>query len=132
MSKVLVMDSSYETCKEAVDQAFSSFSVDVYGKKVAVKINALKAGDPDSQAFVTHYKLLKAVIEKLEKFEPADIVVGDSVGTESYGNSEYVFDVTRLKEAEGLYYRNFNKSWHPNFKSIVRAKPISSSLSQEV
>jgi hypothetical protein len=34
MSKVLVMDSSYETCKQAVDHAFSAFPVDVYGKKV--------------------------------------------------------------------------------------------------
>ena len=40
---------------------------------------------------------------------PAEIVAGDSVGTESYGNSEHVFGASRLKEAAGVYYRNFNK-----------------------
>ena len=110
MSKVLVADSTYETCREAVDRAFSAFPVKVRGKKVAVKVNALKAGDPDRQAFVTHYKLVEAVVEKLASFRPAQIVVGDSVGTESYGNSDRVFDVTHLKKAAGPYYRNFSKS----------------------
>lgn len=110
MSKVLVMDSTYDTCSEAVEQAFQAFPVDVSGKKVAVKINALKACDPDQQALVTHYKLVQAVIKKLESLKPAQIVVGDSVGTESYGNSEYVFDTARLKEGSGPYYRNFNKN----------------------
>lgn len=49
---------------------------------MAVKVNALKAGDPDRQAFVTHYKVLEAVIEELEKLKPAQILVGDSVGTD--------------------------------------------------
>jgi uncharacterized protein (DUF362 family)/NAD-dependent dihydropyrimidine dehydrogenase PreA subunit len=48
------------------------------------------------------------VIQKLESLHPAEIVVGDSVGTESYGNSEYVFENTRLKDVAGPYYRNFN------------------------
>ena len=51
MSKVLVMDSTYETCRKAVREAFSAFPVDVKGKKVAVKVNALKAGDPERQSF---------------------------------------------------------------------------------
>jgi uncharacterized protein (DUF362 family)/ferredoxin len=119
-SKVLVMDSSYETCRDAVDHAFSTFPVDVKGKKVAVKMNALKAGDPDNEALVTNYKFLKAVIKKLETLKPAEIVAGDSVGTEYYGKSEHVFDVTRLKEAAGPYYRNFNK----NLKVIDLEKPF--------
>jgi hypothetical protein len=44
MSKVTVMDSTYENCSEAVEQAFEMFPVDARGKKVAVKVNALKAG----------------------------------------------------------------------------------------
>ena len=47
MSRVLVADSTYDTCREAVDQAFAMFPLDVRGKKVAVKVNALKPGDPD-------------------------------------------------------------------------------------
>jgi len=110
LSKVLVEESSYERCSEAVDKAFALFPVAIHGKRIAVKVNALKAGDPDSQAFVTHYKVVEAVIQKLESLAPAEIMVGDSVGTESYGNSEHVFQVTRLKEAAEPYYRNFSKS----------------------
>jgi uncharacterized protein (DUF362 family)/NAD-dependent dihydropyrimidine dehydrogenase PreA subunit len=109
MSKVLVMESTYDTCHEAVDQAFSHFPIDMAGKKVAIKTNALKASDPDQQAMATHYKLVKAVVEKVETFRPSRIVVGDSVGTESYGNSEYVFRISRQKEAAGPYYRNLNR-----------------------
>ena len=120
MSKVLVMDSTYETCREAIDKAFSTFPVDVAGKKVAVKVNALKPGDPDQTALVTNYRLVKAVIEKLETLNPAQIVAGDSTGTEFYGKSEEVFEVTRLKEAAGPYYRNFNK----NLKFIELDQPF--------
>ena len=109
MSRVLIEESSYETCRNAVDKAFALFPVPLRGKRVAVKVNALKAGDPDSQAFVTHHKVLEAVVQKLESLGPAEIMVGDSVGTESYGNSEHVFRATRLREAAGTYYRNFSK-----------------------
>ena len=109
MSKVLVMESTYDACHEAVEQAFSHFPIDMAGKKVAIKTNALKASDPDQQAMATHYKLVKAVVEKVETFRPFSIVVGDSVGTESYGNSEYVFRISRQKEAAGPYYRNLNR-----------------------
>jgi hypothetical protein len=55
MSKVLVMDGSYDTCRDAVDLVFSTFPVDLRDKKVAVKMNALKACDPDREAFVTNW-----------------------------------------------------------------------------
>ena len=120
MRKVLVIDSTYETCREAVDRAFEAFPIDVRGKKVAVKMNALKAGDPHTHAYVTDYRILRAVLEKLETMGPGEIVAGDSVGTESYGNSEYVFEQTRLKETAGSYYRNFNK----NLKVLELEKPF--------
>src|SRR4030067_1329012 len=108
-SHVLVMESTYDACHEAVDQAFSHFPIDMASKKVAIKTNALKASDPDREAMATHYKLVKAVVQKVETFSPSRIVVGDSVGTESYGNSEYVFRISRQKEAAGPYYRNLNR-----------------------
>src|SRR5512135_19191 len=109
MSKVLVMDSTYDTCQDAVNRAFFHFPINMAGKRVAIKTNALKASDPDQQAMATHYKLVKAVVKTVETFKPSGIVVGDSVGTESYGNSEYVFRISRQKEAAGSYYRNFNR-----------------------
>ena len=120
MSKVLVMDSTYDTCQEAVEMAFSTFPLDVRGKKVAVKTNALRASDPEREAITTHYSVVKAVIDKLVTLKPAQLVVGDSVGTESYGNSEYVFRITRQKEAAGAYYRNFNR----NMKVVELEEPF--------
>ena len=87
---------------------FEAFPLDVKGKSVMVKVNALKAGDPETTAYVTDYRLLRAVLDRLETLEPARVIVGDSVGTESYGNSETVFEVTRLKEAAGEHYLNIN------------------------
>ncbi|MCL5809032.1 MAG: DUF362 domain-containing protein, partial [Deltaproteobacteria bacterium] len=86
-TKVLVIESSYESCAAAVERAFAAFPVAVAGKRVVVKVNAIRACDPDSSAIVTHPALLKAVIDKLETLGPKRIIVGDSVGTESYGNS---------------------------------------------
>ena len=63
MSKVLVMDSTYDTCQEAVEMAFLTFPLDVRGKKVAVKTNALRASDPEREAITTHYSVVKAVID---------------------------------------------------------------------
>jgi uncharacterized protein (DUF362 family)/Pyruvate/2-oxoacid:ferredoxin oxidoreductase delta subunit len=108
MSKVLVLDATYEDCARAVDEVFATFPLDVKGKRVMVKVNALKAGDPHTTAYVTDYRLLRAVLDRLEALEPARVIVGDSVGTESYGNSEHVFEATHLKEAAGEHYLNIN------------------------
>ena len=54
MSNVLVTHSTYDTCREAVDRAFECFPIDMRGKRVALKMNALKAGDPDRYAYVTN------------------------------------------------------------------------------
>ena len=107
-SRVLVMESSYETCAEAVERAFAAFPLEIAGKTVVVKVNAIRACDPDHSAIVTHPALVKAVIDKLETLDPKQIIVGDSVGTESYGNSEHIFQTTGLAKAAGPYYRNLN------------------------
>ncbi|MBE0556400.1 MAG: DUF362 domain-containing protein, partial [Proteobacteria bacterium] len=109
-SKVVIMESSYETCAEAVEYAFASFPLAIAGKNVVVKVNAIRASDPDNSAIVTHPALLKVVIDKLETLGPKQILVGDSVGTESYGNSRQVFDTTGLRAAAGPYYRNLSLS----------------------
>jgi uncharacterized protein (DUF362 family)/ferredoxin len=107
-NRVLVMESSYETCAGAVERAFAAFPLGIAGKTVAVKVNAIRACDPDHSAIVTHPALLKAVIDKLETLNPKRIIVGDSVGTESYGNSDHIFQTTGLAGAAGPYYRNLN------------------------
>jgi hypothetical protein len=37
-SKVLIMDSTYETCAAAVEKAFDAFPMEIAGKKVVVKV----------------------------------------------------------------------------------------------
>ena len=106
--KVIVMESSYATCAEAVERAFDAFPLAIKGKSVIIKVNAIRACDPDHSAIVTHPALVKAVIDKLETLGPKRIIVGDSVGTESYGNSRYIFDTTGLAKAAGPHYRNLS------------------------
>ncbi len=108
MGKVLIMESSYADCAQAVERAFEVFPLKIKGKKVAVKVNALRACNPDKEPIVTHPALVRAVIRHLETLDPAQIIVGDSVGTESYGNSGYIFETTGLAEASSPYYRNFS------------------------
>jgi len=111
MSKVLVMESSYEDCAEAVDRAFAAFPLEIAGKRVVIKPNALKPCNPDTDtAMVTHYKILEAVIKKVETLGPGKILVGDSVGTEFYGRSDEVCSKVRFKEVAGTYYTNMNKN----------------------
>lgn len=108
VSKVLIMESDYGRAVEAVDHAFAAFPLEVKGKKVAVKVNALRACEPDREAIVTHPSLVSAVVRHLEGLNPSRIVVGDSVGTESYGNSGHIFETTGLAEAAAPYYRNLS------------------------
>ena len=118
--KVIIRESSYRTCSEAVEYAFAAFPLAVKGKSVVVKVNAIRACDPDNSAIVTHPALLKAVIDKLETLGPKRIVVGDSVGTESYGNSRQVFDTTGLIAAAGPHYRNLSL----NLKMVDVERPF--------
>jgi uncharacterized protein (DUF362 family)/NAD-dependent dihydropyrimidine dehydrogenase PreA subunit len=123
-SKVLVIESSYASCAEAVARAFTAFPLEIKGKNVVVKVNALRACNPDREAIVTHPALVKAVIDRLETLQPNRIIVGDSVGTESYGNSRHVFDVTGLAEVAGPYYRNLSL----NLQMVDLEKPFKRSV----
>ncbi|MBM4314187.1 MAG: DUF362 domain-containing protein [Deltaproteobacteria bacterium] len=119
-SKVLVIESSYDACTEAVARVFAAFPQQIKGKDVVVKVNALRSCNPDREAIVTHPALVKAVIDTLVTMGPGRIVVGDSVGTESYGRSRTVFDATGLSEAAGPHYRNLSL----NLKVVDVEKPF--------
>jgi uncharacterized protein (DUF362 family)/Pyruvate/2-oxoacid:ferredoxin oxidoreductase delta subunit len=114
------MESSYATCAAAVERAFAAFPLAIEGRSVVVKVNAIRACDPDSSAIVTHPALLKAVVDKLETLGPKRIIVGDSVGTESYGNSQPIFAATGLMAAAGPYYRNLSL----NLKMVDVERPF--------
>jgi uncharacterized protein (DUF362 family) len=69
---------------------------------------------------VTHPALVAAVVRKLEALNPRELIVGDSVGTESYGNSKHIFAHTGLMKAAGPYYRNLSL----NLQMVTLEKPF--------
>jgi uncharacterized protein (DUF362 family)/NAD-dependent dihydropyrimidine dehydrogenase PreA subunit len=105
MHKVMIHPADYDNCREAVDLAFERFSLDFKEKKILIKPNALATSKPE-EGIVTHYKVLRAVVEKLEELNPAEIIVGDNSGGRSYGTNEETFAKTGLMQGAKGYYRN--------------------------
>ena len=105
MSRVMIQPADYETCRQAVDRIFEIFQVDISGKNVLVKPNAVLASHPD-EAVVTHPALIRALVEKLEAERAGQIIVGDNPGLMGYGANEQTFRATGLMEASKGYYRN--------------------------
>jgi uncharacterized protein (DUF362 family)/NAD-dependent dihydropyrimidine dehydrogenase PreA subunit len=123
MHRVMIHPASYEDCQEAVERAFDLFPVDVKGKKVLIKPNALRASDAE-QGIVTHPALVRAVVEKIEGLKPETIVVGDNQGMLSYGANEQTFSQSGLMEASKGHYRNIGTEpveldFNPEFSSRV-------------
>lgn len=105
MSKVLISEATYDNCRLAVDRAFEAFPIQVEGKKVLVKPNALRECTPES-GMTTHPAVLRAVVEKLESLGAKRIIVGDNPGMNAYGANEETFRSTGLMAASGGHYRN--------------------------
>ena len=105
MPKVLIQPATYGNIRQAVDRALEVFPLDLKGKKVLVKPNALRASHA-SEGIVTHPSLVRAVVEKVESLGPASIVVGDNPGLRYYGANEEVFQESGLMEAARGHYRN--------------------------
>jgi|SRR5208283_1125040 len=123
MSKVLIEPATYETVHKAVDRAFKLFPIVCRDKKVLIKPNVLRASEA-KEGIVTHPRLLRAVVEKVETMRPATIVVGDNPGLFNYGANEECFKKTGLMEAAKGYYQNIGNDSHKiafndNFMSTV-------------
>ncbi len=105
MHTVLIHPADYGDCRAAVAAAFERFAPALAGRSVLVKPNLLRASAPEA-GIVTHPAVLEAVIQELERRNPARIVVGDNPGLHSYGANEAAFAETGLGKAAGPYYRN--------------------------
>jgi uncharacterized protein (DUF362 family)/Pyruvate/2-oxoacid:ferredoxin oxidoreductase delta subunit len=105
MPSVLVHDADYSNCRIAVDAAFEMFPMDLSGKKVMIKPNALRASEAH-QGIVTHHAVVAAVVEKVAGLGAKSIIVGDNPGMMSYGANEKTFQQTGMMEASRGYYRN--------------------------
>jgi uncharacterized protein (DUF362 family)/NAD-dependent dihydropyrimidine dehydrogenase PreA subunit len=105
MKNVLIHPATHDTVRPAIDRAFEIFPVNLAGKKVLIKPNALRSSSAD-EAIVTHPSVLRAVVEKVEALNPASIIVGDNPGVASYGANEECFEKTGLMAAAKGYYKN--------------------------
>lgn len=105
MSKVMIHPATYENVRQAVDRAFELFPLELWGKRVLLKPNVLRASKPQ-EAVTTHPAVLRAVVEKVEAMSPAALVVGDNPGMSSYGANEKAFRTTGLMDAAKGYYQN--------------------------
>ncbi len=123
MPRVLIHPASYDDCRQAVDQAFQLFPLEITGKKVLIKPNVLRSAEP-REGITTHPAVLRAVVEKVETLKPSSIVVGDNPGMFSYGQNEASFQKSGLLEASKGYYRNIgndsvSKDFNPDFMAKV-------------
>ena len=105
MAKVMIHPATYETVRPAVERAFEIFPLDLRGKRVLIKPNVLRASAAE-EGIVTHPAVLRAVVEKVESMNPAEIVVGDNPGVFCYGANEETFRKTGLMEAARGHYQN--------------------------
>jgi len=123
MNNVLIHPASYDALRPAIDRAFEIFPIDISGKKVLIKPNALRSSNAD-EAIVTHPSVLRAVVEKVETLYPASIIVGDNPGVASYGANEECFEKTGLMAAARGYYQNIGNDpvkvdFNPEFMATV-------------
>ena len=105
MQRVLIHPAEYDSCREAVEEAFRLFPLELEGRKVMIKPNVLRQSNAE-EGIVTHPALLEAVVERVETMNPAQIIVGDNTGIFSYGANEASFRQTGLLEASRGHYRN--------------------------
>ena len=105
MHTVMIHPATYENCQKAVERAFDLFPQDLKGKKVVLKPNVLRKSEA-AEHIVTHPAILQAVVERVEKESPAEIVVGDNPGLHAYGDNQPSFEKTGLLKAAKGYYRN--------------------------
>ncbi|MDO9264647.1 MAG: DUF362 domain-containing protein, partial [Desulfosalsimonadaceae bacterium] len=128
MKNVMIHPATHDTVREAVDRAFEIFPLDLAGKIVLIKPNALRTSSAD-EAIVTHPSVLRAVVEKVETLAPAAIIVGDNPGVVSYGANEECFEKTGLMAAAKGYYRNIGNdpvkvAFNPAFMPSVSVSKI--------
>jgi len=105
MHTVLIEPTDYQTCRAAVEKAFTQFRPPVGGAKVLVKPNVLRAARPE-EAVTTHPAVVRAVVECLRDLGAAAITVGDNPGVMGYGANEASFERAGLIEASLGHYKN--------------------------
>jgi uncharacterized protein (DUF362 family)/Pyruvate/2-oxoacid:ferredoxin oxidoreductase delta subunit len=106
-TEVLIVEASYERLKEAVDTIFSTFPLEVKGKKVLLKPNMV-GGYPPERRVTTDPGLVRHCVAYL-KDAGAQVIVGDNPGVMGYGANEQVAKASGIRQASGDHYRNISR-----------------------
>ncbi len=129
MSKILISDSTYSDMSCAVTSVLKTFPLDVSGKRVVIKPNALRPSPPEA-AVTTHPSLVKALVDILVE-RGAHVLVGDNPGGAGRRrDNREVFEVSGLMDAAGSHYVNFSadpvtvNTPHPACPQVVISRPI--------
>lgn len=104
---VLIIDTSYERLEEAINKIFSTFPLEVKGKKVLLKPNMV-GGYAPTRAVTTDPVMIRECISCLEK-AGAEVTVGDNPGVMGYGANKKVAEASGILEAAGDHYRNISR-----------------------
>lgn len=124
MSKVQIIDTSYEMFSIEVDKIFKEFPLKVKGKRVFVKPNIL-GGFPPERGVTTHPKIVEGVVDYLLK-NGAHVVVGDNTGTpRAYGKNEGAAKTAGIFKASKGCFENIGRNSRRVKTSITRYPEIS-------
>lgn len=96
-TRVLVVESEYESAGRAVERIFEEFPLELAGKTVLVKPNMVGPYAPETHAN-THPALITALVEHLIA-AGALVTVGDNPGTSGYGAVGKSGRVSGIEEA---------------------------------
>ncbi len=109
MSKVIISDIQNNEISEIIKNVFDIFGVaeKVKDKKVLVKPNLLGPYPPE-RGVTTDPRIISAIIKKLKRYSPKDIIVGDNSGSIHFDPLK-IAKITGILDASGGCYSNISK-----------------------
>ncbi len=127
MSRVLVLDATYEEVPAALDRVFAAFPLDLDGRRVLLKPNILGPYPPERHVN-TAPEVVRALVERLRAMG-ATVTVGDNPGARGYGMVEKSAEVSGILEASMGAYRNISTD---SVEKTLPGSGIKVSVSREV
>jgi len=106
MNKIIIKSTDQSTLSDIIKGIFAQYDVrkKVYNKTVLVKPNLIGAFPPERGA-TTDPKVIMAIVEELERYQPKKIVVGDNSGSIHFDPNK-IGRITGILDASKGHYRN--------------------------
>lgn len=127
MSRVLVLEATYDAVGTALDRVLEEFPLELSGKRVLLKPNILGPYPPERHV-TTAPEVVRALVERLRS-RGAEVTVGDNPGARGYGMVEKSARVSGILEASMGAYANISAD---SVETALPGKGIRASVSREV